>query len=190
MVYTTAEELKKSAHSCFLYLNEGQKWDTVAALFVKGIQRSDKCMFMYHDAEPAQISNELTKRGLPVGLMTAKDQLEFFPIGDFYYPRGVFDPENPARLLGEWLPALNQHGFKGLTVAGEGDFVSEKIEGIGQWVLFEEKINHLIKGNNVTVVCLYHKKKVSPIILEKLIHEEVHPYQLKPSKKIISIKYP
>lgn len=174
--------LPLQAHICSFYESQSQRLDLIAAYYKVGLERRERCIFVT-DQEPAQLNEELKKRGLDISGAVKKNDFKIFPINPTYLADGTFYSENMLANLRDFVKQAMQLDYSGVRGGGDMHWVARKVPGLHQVGEYESKINRFIRSSKFTGLCLFPSKlKDEPIIKDiiqthqHLVHdEELYP---------------
>lgn len=153
----TVDELEPGDHACLTFSDVDERLDIVAAFVRDGLERGDKVVCLTDALEPAELSAELSERGLPIEASTCSGQFEAAPSVSAYVVGGVFDPARVISGLRTRIDGALAEGYPGLRISADMVWALRPVSGLEQLLTFEVQFNELLASRPATVVCQYDR---------------------------------
>lgn len=153
----TVDELESGDHACLTFSDVDERLDIVAAFVRDGLERGDKVVCLTDALEPAELSAELSERGLPIEASTCSGQFEAAPSVSAYVVGGVFDPARVISGLRTRIDGALAEGYPGLRISADMVWALRPVSGLEQLLTFEVQFNELLASRPATVVCQYDR---------------------------------
>jgi anti-anti-sigma factor len=154
---TTVDELEPGDHACLTFSDADERLDIVAAFVLDGLNRGDKVVCLTDALEPAELSTELSSRGLPVESSTCSGQLEVASSVSAYVTGGAFDPVQVISGLRSRIDNALTEGYPGLRISADMVWALRPVSGLEQLLTFEVQFSELLASRPATVVCQYDR---------------------------------
>jgi anti-anti-sigma regulatory factor len=153
----TVDDLEPGDHACLTFSDADERLDIVAAFVRDGLDRGDKVVCLTDMLAPADLSAELSERGLPVESTTRSGQLEVVPSVSAYIASGAFDPEQVISGLRSRIDSALVAGYPGLRISADMVWALRPVSGLEQLLTFEVKFTELLATRRALAVCQYDR---------------------------------
>jgi anti-anti-sigma regulatory factor len=153
----TVDDLEPGDHACLTFSDADERLDIVAAFVRDGLDRGDKVVCLTDALEPAELSAELSGRGLPIEASTCSGQFEVAPSVSAYVAGGAFDPAQVISGLRTRIDGALAEGYPGLRISADMVWALRPVSGLEQLLTFEVQFNELLASRPATVVCQYDR---------------------------------
>ncbi|GAA0944393.1 MEDS domain-containing protein [Virgisporangium aurantiacum] len=153
----TVDDLEPGDHACLTFSDADERLDIVAAFVRDGLDRGDKVVCLTDALEPAELSAELSGRGLPIEASTCSGQFEAAPSVSAYVVGGAFDPARVISGLRTRIDGALAEGYPGLRISADMVWALRPVSGLEQLLTFEVQFNELLASRPATVVCQYDR---------------------------------
>jgi anti-anti-sigma regulatory factor len=153
----TVDELEPGDHACLTFSDADERLDIVAAFVQDGLDRGDKVVCLTDALAPAELSAQLSERGLPIEATTCSGQLEVATSVSAYVVDGAFDPVQVISALRTRIDDALAEGYPGLRISADMVWALRPVSGLEQLLTFEVQFSELLASRPATVVCQYDR---------------------------------
>jgi anti-anti-sigma factor len=153
----TVDDLEPGDHACLTFSDADERLDIVAAFVRDGLERGDKVVCLTDALDPAELSAELSGRGLPIEASTCSGQFGAAPSVSAYVADGVFDPAQVLSGLRDRIDGALAEGYPGLRISADMVWALRPVSGLEQLLTFEVQFSELLASRPATVVCQYDR---------------------------------
>lgn len=167
------DSLAPSDHPCLIYQTESEKYDVLIPFFQTGLERGERCLYVYNDSSPDKVLDILVARGIDALREIAKGALVLVAAKDFYPDAAEFDHDKVFASIEKELIASQEAGFTGIRAAGEMESSPKSDNSIERIIEYDAKLNHFLLDRRVMVLCLYNRNQYPTESLIKVIR--AHP---------------
>lgn len=118
----TLESYPEGTHMCYIFNDESQRRDVIAAFLDSGLSEGEKVGYFVDSVTPEEVLSYLRRLGVKIPDRTAPASLSISKAEDTYCPDGTFVPERMLENLRTYYAASIAEGFHGSRVSGESSF--------------------------------------------------------------------
>ena len=172
----TEEHFPAGTHMCMIYNSETERRKIISGYVDGGLSSEEKVAYFADTASPEQIRKWLAEMGISLSTPHTDDLLSILSTADTYHPTGIFEPEEMLGRLKKFYETAMAENYPACRVTGEMSWALKGVPGSDQLMIYEAKVNDVVKAYPVTAVCQYDANKFDgATILECL---KVHPYMI------------
>lgn len=169
----TLESYPEGTHMCYIFNDESQRRDVIAAFLDSGLSEGEKVGYFVDTVTPEEVLSYLRGLGVKIPDRTAPASLSISKAEDTYCPDGTFVPERMLENLRTYYAASIAEGFPGSRVSGEMSWALKGIPGSQRLVEYEALVNDLVIEYPVTAICQYNANLFNGGMLFDVL--SVHP---------------
>lgn len=161
----TITDLQPGEHVCFIYETEKEHKTVTTSLLRRGLERSEKVLYIADTHSAQDTHNYLRENGLKVELYLETGQLSIRGSIDVYTPNGVFNPDATITLLRTEAERALSEGYSALCVTGEMSWVLRGLPGSERLLEYEYKLNTVFSGMPCLGICQYNRSHFNAALL-------------------------
>ena len=171
--FRTLSDLQPGEHLCCIFRTPEEHRQVLTRFLRDGLERRQKVLYVY-DATPEEtIKAYLRDDGIDPAPYLRSGQLVLIPASQAYLRHQVFRPEEMLEFWKEKLIRAQAEGYAVLRVTGETTWAERGYPGTERFMEYEARLNEVVPGSPVIVLCQYDLHKTSPrVLLEVLL---THP---------------
>jgi MEDS: MEthanogen/methylotroph, DcmR Sensory domain/STAS domain len=143
-------------HCCVPYGSAEEQHDIMAAYVRAGMAHHDRVAYFCAD-NPATVVDTLAGRGICVGPLQERGQLQVIPPADGYLASSPFDPEVMVARLRGMVAAARAAGFRALRVTGEVHALRAHPGG-ERLLEYERKVTDVFRNGPAVGLCQYDER--------------------------------
>jgi chemotaxis family two-component system sensor kinase Cph1 len=163
--FRTLSDLQPGEHLCCIFRTPDEHRQVLTRFLRDGLKRRQKVLYVY-DATPEEtIQAYLRDDGINPAPYLHSGQLCLIPASDAYLRHQVFRPDEMLEFWKEKLVRAQAEGYAVMRVTGETTWAERGYPGTERFLEYEAKLNELVPGSPVIVLCQYDLHKTSPKVL-------------------------
>ncbi|MFB9808833.1 MEDS domain-containing protein [Haladaptatus pallidirubidus] len=164
----------RHSHIGLLYANQAEQFAGVIPLIRDGLNRGERCYYVYDDNTKADVVAAMREAGIDVKMATETGALSFHTPEELFLQEGVFDLETTIANTKETIrEAIEDEGYDGIRMSGEMSWVLDREHSLDRMIKYEQTLNSLYENQPVIGICQYNVKRFDPEIINQLIRS--HP---------------
>lgn len=168
------EETDPHHHIAVLYETPQQQFAAVVPFIRDGLERGDRCLYIYDDNDRAAVEAAMREAGIDVDAAVASGDLSFHSKDDSFLQDGDFEPDDTIDFATETIrEATGEDGYDAVRITGEMTFVLDGDHDIEQMIEYEHALNDVFGTRPVLGICQYNVTDFDPEILNQIIR--AHP---------------
>jgi len=169
-----SELLPAGMHLCYIYSDDAEREQTMAAFFASGIARGQKGLSIVDTEHP----HDVLTRMKDMGVTFAEDDRRFStaPNDGAYCPHGAFSPDDMLNGAQALYEHARGEGFSGLSLSGDMSWAVRRKIGLDELLRYEVRVNEFLKACPVTAICEYDARKFDGKTIMDILN--VHPAML------------
>jgi hypothetical protein len=146
---------KAGDHVCAFYNDNDNSLENIVLAYVSAaLQAGDKCMCFIDRASSV-------RDRIPGELMRRDNILQFFPKDAMYQPGGWFRPDALISNLDAMVRNALSDGYKRCWTLADVAYVTQNLDNIKKWFVFEAKLNEFAPQHPQFLMCLYNLDQFS-----------------------------
>jgi hypothetical protein len=152
----THESFSEGSHMCYIFNDETQRRDVIAAFLDSGLSAGEKVGYFVDTATPEEVLSYLKGLGVKIPERTGPASLSISDAEAIYCPDGTFIPERMLGNLRSYYTTSLAEGFPGSRVSGEMSWALKGIPGSQRLIEYEALINDVVIEYPITAICQYN----------------------------------
>ena len=163
-------------HVSSIYQNKEQQFSLIIPFMVEGLKSNQKCVYVFGENTKEEVIEEFKKVGFELDEFIKSGQFELVDSKDVYIKNGNFESNKMLVTIEALEKQAFEDGFWGFRGSGEmGDSMNENIDE-GELIDYESKLNEILAGRKIALICQYNENKVDHKILNNIIR--THPFTI------------
>jgi signal transduction histidine kinase len=147
-------------HFCHFYETSDDLLDILIPFFKTGLERNEFCMWVVSDPLPKERALAALRQEVPdIDSRVAAGRMELLSHEEWYLKDGGFEPQ---AVIAAWQQRLSNalaNGQSGMRANGNESWLTDK--DWGNFVSYEHRLNALMQGTPMIVLCTYPLAKCS-----------------------------
>ncbi len=152
----TLESYPEGTHMCYIFNDENQRRDVIAAFLSSGLSEGEKVGYFVDTVTPEELLSYLKKLGVKIPDRTSPASFSISKAEQTYCPDGTFVPERMLENLRNYYAASIAEGYPGSRVSGEMSWALKGIPGSQRLIEYEALVNDVLMESPVTAICQYN----------------------------------
>ncbi len=187
-------------HFSSFYKDKTDQFSAVIPYLTAGLNSNEKCVYVYEESDPDEISYLLFRSGVDADSFIKKGQLAFLPKEQTYVYEGFFNVQRTLDTIQEAHYQALISGFTGLRGFGEMSWALQGFPNSESLIEYEYRLNELFDSLKLSAICQYNETLFPEDILlgaiythpEVIFHGQAHknPYYKKPETAKSRAEFP
>jgi len=148
-------ELCESRHVCAFFKSREDEYDVTLPFIRDGFECGDKAIHIVDPSRRADHLERMAAFGLDTLSPRQSGQFELYEWGDYFFPKGSFDPDRQLALLVEALESDRQEGFRRARYVAHPEWALEDGGGVELLLEFEAGVSRVWPRCSDAVICSY-----------------------------------
>jgi hypothetical protein len=144
------------AHVCQVYLEDDERDESITKFLLCGLKDNEATAFFSDRLSPSMLRTRLELQGLSLEQELNSRRLFHSGAEAMYFEGQRFDPERMLRMLAEFHSRSVADHRAGARIIGEMSPRIGQIEGGTRLLEYESRVNCVLRGHPLTVVCQYN----------------------------------
>ncbi|MGE5206610.1 MAG: MEDS domain-containing protein [Chlamydiota bacterium] len=163
--FRTLSDLQPGEHLCCIFRTPEEHRQVLTRFLRDGLERRQKVLYVYEATPEETIQAYLRDDGLDPAPYLRSGQLVLIPASQAYLRHQVFRPEEMLEFWKEELARAQAEGYAIMRVTGETTWAERGYPGTERFMEYEARLNEVVPGSPVIVLCQYDLHKTSPKVL-------------------------
>jgi anti-anti-sigma regulatory factor len=168
-----SEQLALGDHVCWMFDEEEQHLDAMAAIVAAGIAARHKILYFTESLLPAALLAGMEARRVPANRAKESGQLRICPARDSYLTGGSFEPYRIIDALDEQITEASSQGYQGTRIVGDMAWALGDSPGVEHLAWYEALFNRLFLDGRALAICQYNRRAFDNGVLQRVA--SAHP---------------
>jgi hypothetical protein len=199
-VTVAGRSIRESTHICAFFDSSRAQYAVAVPFFREGLANGERIVTLCEAEKlPAHVSR-LERSGVPMKRAISGRQVKVMSSEDTYLRGGRFEVERTLEVIEDALFDAEHDRFRGLRTWGDMGWALRNLEGTGQLMEYESRLNLLTEAHDCTLLCVYDLNRFGARVLMDILctHPKVlmgdtlleNPYYIPPAEFLHRLRHP
>ncbi len=164
-ILRTMADLQQGDHICYIYDRGEDRRDFVESYLRWGLEHGEKTLYIADAPSLEVVLKSLRDKRHNAERHIKNGHMAILTVGETFLKNDSFDPDGMISLLQAEIDKALDAGYSGLRVASDMSWVFQRRPGSQHLIDFESRLDTFLSESECTMMCLYDRRKFSPILL-------------------------